>query len=253
MSSSTLSPSASNRWMISSTWSRPRVSRCMTISTSATEMSAKARRCPISSTLAPHSATIAVSRASSPGRSLTFTIRCASRPSPTRPRSMMRSMMLTSMLPPDRTITVTSFGEGDGAGALGDDLLALDQQIDRGRDLALADGDDVVHVPLDQRERPLADPLDRDAVRDGLRRLDVDDAVRLPGEQGGGGGLCFDADHADVRAALLERYGHAADQPAAADRHDDARQVRDLFQQLEPDGALAGNDEVVIEGVHHGE
>src|SRR5690606_9808068 len=39
----------------------------------------------------------------------------------------------------------------------------------------------------------------------------------------------------------------------AADRHDDARQVRDLFQQLEPDGALAGNDEVVIEGVHHGE
>src|SRR5690606_3754277 len=70
-------------------------------------------------------------------------------------------------------------GEGDGAGALGNDLLALDQQVDGGRDLTLGDGDDVVDVPLDQRVGPLADPLDRDAVRDGLRRLDVDERVRL--------------------------------------------------------------------------
>ena len=52
------------------------------------------------STLARASATSSVSRASDPGLSRRSTVSLTMRPSLTRPRSMMRAMRLTSMLPP---------------------------------------------------------------------------------------------------------------------------------------------------------
>ena len=44
----------------------------------------------------------------------------------------------------------------------------------------------------------------------------------------------------------LDRRGDAAGQPAAADRHEDGGDVGQVLGDLEPDGALAGDDPVVV-------
>ena len=45
----------------------------------------------------------------------------------------------------------------------------------------------------------------------------------------------------------LDRRRDAAGQPAAADRDEDRGDVRQVLDDLEPDGALAGDDPVVVE------
>ena len=45
----------------------------------------------------------------------------------------------------------------------------------------------------------------------------------------------------------LDRDRHPADQPAAADGHDHARQVGHLLEQLEPERALAGDHVGILE------
>ena len=52
--------------------------------------------------------------------------------------------------------------------------------------------------------------------------------------------------------ARLDREGDPAGQSAAADRHDDLRQVGDVLEQLETERALPGDDVEVVEGVHEG-
>ena len=51
---------------------------------------------------------------------------------------------------------------------------------------------------------------------------------------------------------FLESAGYAADEAAAADGHDDSFDVRDLFEQFEGDGALAGDDFGIVEGMDEG-
>ena len=99
-------------------------------------------------------------------------------------------------------------------------------------------------------ERELARALDRDAVGDRQRRVDVD---RLAGRQRRRerrDGLDLHADDLDVRPRGLDRDRDAAGQPAAADRHDDLREVGHVLEQLEPERALAGDDVGVVERVH---
>ena len=55
------------------------------------------------------------------------------------------------------------------------------------------------------------------------------------------------------RPRQLDRRGDAGDQSAAADRHEHRRDVRALLEDLEPGGALAGDDPRVIERRHHRE
>src|SRR2546423_3867520 len=45
----------------------------------------------------------------------------------------------------------------------------------------------------------------------------------------------------------LDRDRDARAQPAAADRHDDLREVRDVLEQLEAERALAGDDVRIVE------
>ncbi len=51
----------------------------------------------------------------------------------------------------------------------------------------------------------------------------------------------LDADHARVRRERLDGRRDAADQPAAADRHDDLRDLVDLLADLDAERALAGH------------
>ena len=109
----------------------------------------------------------AVSRASVPGRSGMRTTSRTSRPSFTRPRSMMRRQRFTSMLPPEMTsatflparrghLPLISAASADRARALRHRLLPLEQQEDGVGDLLLVHGDDVVHVAAHHARRWLA-------------------------------------------------------------------------------------------------
>ena len=67
-----------------------------------------------------------------------------------------------------------------------------------------------------------------------------------------GGTLGLYAVHLHFRTQALDGKGHAGDQAAAAHRHDDCIQIRQLIQNLQTDGALACNDLLVIIGVDKG-
>ena len=63
-----------------------------------------------------------------------------------------------------------------------------------------------------------------------------------------GGILGLDADDADLRVQRLHIGRDAADEAAAADRHEDRVGARgELLQDLEGDRALAGDDVGVVE------
>ena len=74
----------------------------------------------------------------------------------------------------------------------------------------------------------------------------------LAGAQHGGQLFRLDADDANFGIGLLEGAGDAADEAAAADGHDDGFDVGDLLEQFEADGALAGDDFGVVEGMDEG-
>ena len=52
---------------------------------------------------------------------------------------------------------------------------------------------------------------------------------------------------------MFRRDGAAGDQPAAADRHHQRVQVRDLTEHFQGDRALTGDDEGIVKGVDEDE
>ena len=63
-----------------------------------------------------------------------------------------------------------------------------------------------------------------------------------------GGELGLDADDPGRRAERLDRHRDPARQPAATDRDEDDRDVRQVLDELEADRPLAGDDPIVVEG-----
>ena len=57
----------------------------------------------------------------------------------------------------------------------------------------------------------------------------------------------LDADDLHVRLGFLDHQRHPRAQPAAADRHDDPREVGDVLEQFQPERALSGDDRLVVE------
>jgi hypothetical protein len=150
----------------------------------------------------------------------------------------------TSTLPPESSATVAPSEDAatdpteqrrqrHRAGALDDELRALDEQHHRLGDVVLGHGDEVVEQRVQQWTRQLPRLFDGDAVGDRARPL-----------------LDLDADDRHLGPLLLDRQAYPGGQPPAADRHDDARELRDVVQQLEPDTRLARYDVQVVERVH---
>jgi hypothetical protein len=59
----------------------------------------------------------------------------------------------------------------------------------------------------------------------------------------------FDADHVDRRLQRLQRSRNSRQDAAAADGDDHGVKVRRIGKQLDPDGALAGDDLLVVIGM----
>jgi hypothetical protein len=139
------------------------------------------------------------------------------------------------MLPPEMTTATSSL---------------LEHGHDRRSDLVLAHRHDVVDEALDEREGPLTHPLHRDAVGHRLDRLEQRSLPGVAGGAGRSGGLRLHTDHPDPGPQALERDRDARDQAASPDRHDHGRELRHLFGQLQPNGALSRDHLVVVERMH---
>ena len=75
------------------------------------------------------------------------------------------------------------------------------------------------------------------------------------GQRGGepGGALGLDAEDPHGRHDAFDRQGHAGDQPAAADRHDDRLDVGHLLENLQAHGPLPRDDRRIVEAVDVGQ
>ena len=142
-----------------------------------------------------------------------------------------------------------SAADGGGAGRLHDQLLALDERDEGARQRLLGDGEHVVDVLPHQAEGQRTRLADRDAVghRRHVRQPDrapLGERRRVRGRPG-----CLDADHAHVRTQRLDGDRDTGDQAAATRGYDDGGGVGHLLDDLEPEGALAGDDVAVVERV----
>ncbi len=113
-------------------------------------------------------------------------------------------------------------------------MLALHDATHRVADLGFAHHRDLRYEPLHDVERDrFGIEVSAQAVRKGRLDVDLDDPA---GGAALGEGLRrfrFHADHADLRVQARGGDGNSADQSAAADRHDDSRDVAALLQDLE--------------------
>ncbi len=144
-------------------------------------------------------------------------------------------------------------GGGDGAAGLGDGIGICGQQPHRLANFVFADGDDGVDETLHVLEIDVADALGAKTVGDSARNLFGGELDDLSGAQAGlriGGEFGFDADHLNVGPGQFDCSGDAADQAAAADWRKDGFNFRQVFKDLEADGALPGDDFFVVVGRH---
>ena len=149
-------------------------------------------------------------------------------------------------------LTEESRRHRSGPGALGHQLLVFHQREDGRGNLVLADRDHIVHVLLHHPVGGFAGGFHRDAVRKGIHPIQrlVLMVVERPGHAGSPRRL--HAVDLDLRPQALDGKSHAGDQPAAAHRHDDRIHVGQLVQNLQSDGSLPRNDQLVIVGVDEG-
>ena len=166
-----------------------------------------------------------------------------------------------SMLPPESTATTgganrrgCSISAATAAAPAGSTTsFARSRQCSSARDSASSS---TVTIVVDQRgdlrERHVARPPDRDAVGEGAhRRAARTGAPRGQRRRPRGRLLGLHPDDPHVRSQAFTRRRDAAEQAAAAGRGPaPSRTSGHLLEDLQPDGALPGDDVDVVERVH---
>ncbi len=134
---------------------------------------------------------------------------------------------------------------------LGDDLLDLEEEVDRLLEALLAHGDDVADERLDDRRRERSGDRHGDAFGD--RRAADRGVLTAHGIRHRREPIGLDADDLDVGPPRVRHDRHPRDQPAATDGHDEHVDLRRVLEQLERDRARAGDDRGVVVGrdEHH--
>ncbi len=148
---------------------------------------------------------------------------------------------------------VEESGHGGGAGAFGDGLLLFKEVEDGAGDFFFFNGDNRVDVLFDEGEGFGAGAADGDAVGDGGGGGEFEGGVVFEGGEHGGDAGSLNPNDFDFGVGFLEGAGDAADQATAADGDENGFGEGVLAEDLEADGALAGDDIRVIEGVNEGE
>jgi len=141
--------------------------------------------------------------------------------------------------------------QGGGTSPLGHGLFHIAVEGDGALEEGLLDQQDVVDQRPGDGVAQVADLFHRDALGDGLAGIGGVDAAHAGGEGGKAGRL--DADDADIRLHMLGRCRHTRDQAATADGHGQDFEIGRVLEHLQGDGALAGHDVDVVEGVDEDE
>jgi hypothetical protein len=127
-----------------------------------------------------------------------------------------------------------------------------EQQLHAAENVGIRHGRKAVGVRRHIREAHIPRHLRDERVRDRalllhLHRMAGAQALRIARKHSR-----LRAKDAHMRRERLDGRGHAADEPAAADRDNDRVGLRALGEDLEPDGTLPRHDQLVIERRHHG-
>ncbi len=134
---------------------------------------------------------------------------------------------------------------------LDDGACVFEHVLDRRADLVCIDEQDLVDELATQLERLFADALHRHAIREDADALERDALAGANGLVHRRRILRLHADDAHVRIQIFHVGRDAADEAAAADRNEDGiRRRAALTQDLDADGALAGDHVRVVERVH---
>ena len=152
-----------------------------------------------------------------------------------------------------REVEVAQRGDGEKPRVLHDHLVVLHHVEERHDELLVFDRDDPVEVSLEIGEDLVARLLHGGAVGDGAHMRQFHDMPRLERGLHACGPRRFYADHLYVRIQKLGHGRYSRGEPAAADGHQDVVDKRQLLHDFHRDGALAGRDAQVVEGVHEGE
>src|SRR5262249_59222720 len=115
------------------------------------------------------------------------------------------------------------------------------------------DGDRPVEIVAGQGEGVLADRTHGNAVGNGRRARHGDALPRVEGSTHSRHLLRLHADELRLWPEGLHRHPDAAGEPAAAHRYQHCLQVGHLLAELEADGALAGGEPGIVEGVDEDE
>jgi radical SAM superfamily enzyme YgiQ (UPF0313 family) len=149
-----------------------------------------------------------------------------------------------------------SAGQGHGhrarPRALGDDPVALGEEPHRARHLAQRDHEGSGEERAGSGQHVGKDGLASDAVHERAPQLDGLGYARLEGARQGRGGLHLRGEHASVRTPGPDRGRDSrGESPTSPGGHDGVG-VREVFEDLETDGAVAGHHVDVVERVDEG-
>ncbi len=135
------------------------------------------------------------------------------------------------------------------ASTFDDAFLEFDQAQDRERDRSFVHRHDAIDDALDDGERRIAQPADREAVGQRVRKRDGRRRVRVECSGEARRTLRLDPDDRDLLRPGLDRRADSRDEAAAADRNHDGFDVGRLFEDFESHRALARDHVDVVEWV----
>lgn len=137
----------------------------------------------------------------------------------------------------------------DRARAFGDDARLFHQPQHREGDRFIRNRDRFIHHVLEQVEHLGMRDLHADPIREGDGLIDLRELALVEGVDHGAGPAGLPGHELHLGPKFLEHAAHASDEPSSADGAEDVVDVRQLLQQLEADGALAGDHARVFVGV----
>ena len=138
------------------------------------------------------------------------------------------------------------------AGGLGHGAHVLEDVAHGGGDLVGGDGDDVVEQRRAQAEGLPPHAAHGHALGEEPHALQGDGAPGGQRRAQAGGLLVLDADDPHLRHEGLDEDGDARGEPPAAHGDEEAVELGVLLDDLQADGALAGDDARVVEGGDEG-
>ena len=144
-------------------------------------------------------------------------------------------------------------GKGERARRFGNGAGVVKDILERGADLVVGAGDDLVEVLAEHAEGLVADAAHGHTVGKQGYAVERDGFTGFPGGLKAGRALGFHADDLHFGEHLLDVNGHTSGEAATAHLHENVGEAAVLLEQFAGHSTLAGNDVGVIVGRDKGQ